>query len=444
MSLRRSPSFAIHRIARIARIAAIAAAVTLGSAAVPAAAQFPQYVSPGSLGQIKKTRKEQIAQDVAEARWRLGALRLQPWLALQDGAYVSNAFSGSGGQEVSDFTVTLGAGLLAYLPVGSDVTLAAQALPEYVWWQDLEERRRFNQRYGVGVFAYFNRLALEVTASSAEQQGIVTSESEQYTSFRVDEVAATAEVRLVRSLSLFGGGSTHRFRYQLDQPEDPRTALFDVLDRDEEIFRGGLRARFRGGLTLGLGAEHSQVEFRDPTRDLSNSGTAPLLTLELERGRSYLSAEVAWRSLEPLGAGSRFPEHDIVTGDVQARLELAQQLQLQLYGLRSLTYSISSDFSFFETERLGLALQLGLGRRATVRPFVETGSNGYPTVSSTARRERQDDVQALGLDLNVVLPRGVTLVLGALRTEYDSNLPGNDRSLTQVTAGLRFGDVNWP
>src|SRR5688500_4493103 len=132
--------------------------------AAPAAAQFSQYTAPGSLLQRSTSRKEQMERALENARWRLGPLRLSPWFAIRDAADVSDAFSGSSGdlagqaEEDPDFTISLGAGLQGFVPFGSKTFFTFDALPQYVWWQEQEERRRLNGYYGAGLSAFFNRL----------------------------------------------------------------------------------------------------------------------------------------------------------------------------------------------------------------------------------------------------------------------------------------------
>ena len=86
---------------------------------------------------------------MGDAPWRLGAVRVQPWLGLRDVAYIDNVF-GSADDPESDLTLTFGAGLKAYLPVGEKVVLAAHILPEYVWWRDNDQLSDWHYRYGAG------------------------------------------------------------------------------------------------------------------------------------------------------------------------------------------------------------------------------------------------------------------------------------------------------
>lgn len=409
----------------------------------PAAAQFQQYTPPGDLQGAAVNRRDGIEKDVQDARWRLGALRIQPELSLRNLGYVDDVFVGSGEGDVSDLFASVAAGLHFYLPVGPKTTLAAYALPEYVWWQDQEDRRRLNESYGVGVFAYFNRLTIELSGTSNERLSFASSEIEQQVTDSQDSLTADLELFLRRNLALFASASATEFRYLIDEAEkdDPRIAPFDRLDRDEEVLRGGLRARFRGGLTLDLGAERSQATFRLEENDLSNSGTAPYLGLVLDRGAWKLSGDLALRSLKAR-EGSEFRDFDEPTGRFELTIQARPRLSLQATAARSLTYSVADGFTYALEDRAGAAAEFELRRRISLRVFTETGEVDYSAGMSVA--PRVDDYSAWGAKLKVGLGRKAELQVGVIETEYDSNLPGFDRTVTRITSNLRLTQTSWP
>ncbi|HSU84612.1 MAG TPA: hypothetical protein VLR69_19515, partial [Thermoanaerobaculia bacterium] len=168
-----------------------------------AVAQFPvQYTPPGGPQEQPESRQEMLERELAEARYRLGPVRLAPWATLRDVAYVRSLFT-NGRQLPSDLTATVGLGFRAYLRNGPKATWTAQVLPEYVWWQKQSQRRQLNGRYLLGFSGYFNRLTLEVQAGRQQEQRIVTPEVPVPVSTRLDGGELLAELRLSRSLSLF-------------------------------------------------------------------------------------------------------------------------------------------------------------------------------------------------------------------------------------------------
>jgi hypothetical protein len=388
---------------------------------------------------VAQSRKDALDAAVEEAKWRLGRLRVDPWLSLRNLEYVDNAFGVTEGEKISDITVTVGAGFRAYLPTGGKLVWAAHALPEYVYWQDLSERRSVNGRYGVGAFGFFNHLTFEATANRDQELGFATSEVLQQIRFLHDRAALSADLKLSGQISVFASGAQIETR-NLVQDDDPRLAPLNQLDRDATILRAGLRYRLPGGLSVGIGSERSETEFvptGSPADDRSNEGDSPFVEILQQGGNSLLRVEVVKRTLEP-SPGSRFVPYDATTTNFEARFNLKGRLVPWIYGGRSLIYSIDDRYSDFQDDRIGLSLDRSLGWRTQFRIYGEKGRNDYRALTSGAP-DRRDDTLSLGGVLTFKLRRSATLSLSAARTTIDSNLPGFDRSITTFGGGLSFG-----
>lgn len=416
--------------------------VTLILLSSPAAAQFAQYTPPGGPDGRPESLQERLEGAMEEARWRLGPVRLEPWLGLKDVGWVDNLSGAEQEDTGGDLTATAGAGLRAYLPTGPKVVWAAHVLPEYVWFRDHDELNDVNGRYGVGFFGSFNRLQAQATLTRDQELGIVSSERLERASSRSDELALDAELRLAGSLYLFASWSEGQSDYLNavgTAVGDPggRSDL-DQLDRTERITRGGLRFRTRGGWAIGVGAERSQVDFEQAAADRSNSGTSPVLVISspLDR-RLYLGIDLVLRSLEP-AAESTFLPYDGVTGMFHLLVGSEDsRLQPSFYASRNLVYALTAPYSYYEADRIGAALTLNLGWRTSVRAFGEVGRDDYAALDPDLKR--QDDVTAFGVSLGFGLRSGVQLTLGFSREEVSSDLPGADRSVTFVRSGVSFG-----
>ena len=402
-----------------------------------AGAQFQQYTPPGGPGTEKADAKQEIEQQLADARWRLGPFRLVPWLGVRQVAYVDNVFAGatSDQDKVSDLTATAGAGLTAYLPTGSDVYWMVQAQPEYVWWQDLSERRRLTGRYGAGVFGFFNHLELRLTAGREETQGVASSEFPQLVLGRRDHLDASGGLRLTGKLDLALFASWNEVTNNIGGLDDPRVPAFANLDRRERTERAALGFQVTRRTHLALGAEHTESDSLG-TRDLSASGTAPTLAITVQGARSTIGVQLARRSLEPRG-GSDFAPYRAWNGDFQFNLTPKSRLAYQLYGSVKPSLSLFSDYSHYEERRLGVAVTAPVAHRLKAALFAERGENLYSATRADAPK-RQDDTQSYGAQLSFEVTRSLTFSLRASRDDYTSSLPGFDRSVTSVQTGLTF------
>lgn len=412
-------------------------------AAVPAGAQFSQYTAPGTLLNRNTSKKEQMDDAVENARWRLGPLRLAPWLAVRDAAYVSDVFAGtqeeegtSGGDSDADFTITVGAGVQGYVPIGPKVFFTLDALPQYVYWQKQEERRRLNGFYGVGLLGFFNRLSVQALARRAEEQSVVSPEFEQRIHTRQDLLDTTVELRLGRSLYLFGSAFALSFDPLVeDLGDDSRLPPFEDLHRDERAFRAGVELRPSDRLRVAVGVERTESEFAESARDRSNSGTAPLLEASYDGDRLHLLGSLVQRSMKPT-AGSEFVPFDETTGQIKLTLIPRWRLSYSFYGSRDLTYSIEPGYAQFTIDRLGTSIGAKIGNASTVDLFYETGVHDYE--ASSAAPARQDDFLAYGTLFHLKLGERIRLNLGVQRTSLESDATGLDRNLTTFQTSLEF------
>lgn len=422
--------------------ALIAAMALLALRALPAAAQLSQYTAPGALTPESGATKDALDREIEEARWNLGPLRLSPVLALRDAAYVSNVFAGTTADE-PDFTVTLGAGLRGYLPLGPKAYLALDALPQYVWWQDQAERRRLNGDYGGSLYGFLNRLTTEATLRRVEEQTFVTPEFEQRIHTRQERLGAAFELDLASAFSMFVSAHRIETRNLLDDDElaDPRIPAFEQLDREERVARAGVEYRFPGKLSVAAGVERTETDFLDPTRDRSSSGTDPVVEVEYDGTKLQAQAAVARRSLEP-EEGSELAPYEETNGQFQLTLTPRWRLSYTLYGTRTLVYSLQPGYSHFTSDRLGLSVAAKLSERGSMLTlFGEQGLHDYepvPGVLLPVGPTRQDDFSALGTSLRLQVRERLLFSVGVVRTEIDSALPGFDRELTYATASVEI------
>lgn len=410
----------MHRPSRL--FAALCLALSLPSAVY---AQSGQYTAPGELGRDPVDRREALRRAVDEARWRLGPLRLDPWLALRELAWVEQR------GEDGDLTASLGAGLRGYVPVGSRLVLAAQALPEYIWWQDRDDARRLAGRYGAALFLHGNRLGLEIEALSSDQNGFVSSEVDRRAEVESENVAATLEIPLTSRMALFARAG----RSDLEVTDDlPLDGDLSNLDRRTDSIEGGVRLRLGARLTVGLGAGSVETTFDAAARDRSNEGDFLLAELSWDRAKS--GASVAVRKNDFRGApGSELERFEETTWRAQLRWAPSRRMSWALYGQRELAYSVAAAEPFFVDERVGVRLGLPLGTRLAWTLFYEDGRHRF------AGGGREDDVTSWGGGLGMPLGRRFRIDLSGRSTEVESALGGRVRT-TELgfRAGLSLGE----
>lgn len=401
----------------------------------PLAAQFAQYTAPGQQLYDPETRQNALDRAIAEALWHFGRAALDPYLGISDLSYLQNRSSQSG-EKVSEWTASATAGLRGYFPVGSKTTIAAFALPKYVWFEKNSDANRINQRFGAGIFTYFNRLAIEIKGQRIEDLGYVTTETSQRISSRSDAVTADLEVPVGSRISVVGGGALTKSRHDLDG--DPLVeGDYTDLDNDSTSWRAGLRFYMTSTFSITGDYHESDTDFPDGARDRSNSGDGWGAGLAWRRPKTGASVSFRHSNLEPK-EGSEFEGFQGDTWNGELSWSPRERLGLSLYSRRNLGYTLNAAESFFVDDRVGLRANLGIGWRFNLSLFSEQGNLDYGQ-GTTSTTDRKDDVTAWGATLSFPLGRRFNVRAGFRRTEVDSRVPGAGYRLDEIVGNFGFG-----
>src|SRR5262249_55284164 len=151
-----------------------------------------------------------------------------------------------------------------------------------------------------------------------------------------------------------------------------------------------------------------------------------------DRPRSFLNLTASnrkWKPIDPASTG--FQRLSKTSGAYYASHELAARLVVSVYGNRGIGYSLTADNTYYVESRQGASIVIPAGQRVALRLFGETGKNDYPVFVQGI--QRSDDVRSYGGGLAMRLYRNVTLTAVASQTKYDSNVPGNNRSIFRIT-----------
>lgn len=404
-----------------------------------AGAQFQQYTAPGSLGIPTLSTRATLEKALGSATWRWGRLRVQPWLGLRDVSYVDNIFVGDPGTGDDDFTATLNMGIEAHLPIGPKIVLSTHFIPEYIWWLDHEELRGWHYQTGVGAYGYFNRMTVEAAVTATERQTYVSSEFQSPAVIETRKGSLNVAVEVAPPLALFANVSASQITYDDKGVRPFFPAALELLDRDEQVYRGGLRYTRQSGFAVGVGYETSQTDFDDEARDRSNTGSGPAFDIGYDGARWSASVDLVQRKLEERD-DSQFREFKETTGAARFTLKSGVHFNPSLYGSRQLVYSLQPGSSYFQDERIGLAVEQVLGWRTALRAFVEDGTNEYVGVSALFP-DRSDDYLGYGGEVQFKMRENWTFQLGVARSEFDSNLDAFDRELTTWRISLNLGPV---
>lgn len=412
--------------------------LTLLLGALPASAQYASYVSPGGLAEQEESDREEVLEQIQEARWHFGPLDLEPRLTLGNLSYIGNVFSTAGAETVSDLRAEAAAGLHAYLHLGPKTILAGFVTADYTWWQEQSDLRRLNESFGTRLYGLFNRLQFQLEAGRLQSQRNLSAEVEAPVDVRSDLLEASLDLDLYGPLILFAAARHEETRYFGRAASRALPALdLEALNRTSEILSAGARYEFSERLVLSLGGEVVEATLEVDPQGRSNKSSGPLVQLRFTGNRLSVVAEAVSRDIEFAGRQAA-PDRTQTTGTAQVGWRFTERLRAQLYGTSQLDYSALDSASLFELRRTGASLSQELSPRLTVGAFYETGEDEFSTVVSD-QVSRVDDHRSFGLTAQLTPTPRLTVNIRAFDSRRDSTDPQFSRSQTTVLSQIQLG-----
>lgn len=388
-------------------------------------------------------REEQVRRELEATSGRIGPFRLRPQLLLRDIRYTDNVYGVRDGEEkVEDYGATLAAGTRWILPFGPKAYIRGGILPAYTWSAELPERRFLGGTYDVSAIALFNRLTVEGSSGISKGLTAPSVETEVEVIRDLSWYGLDAELDLSGYISLFGSAHSQNLEHDSGAIEAGPASFASSLDREDTAVRAGIRYRLTSFLDFSLAAERSRTSFDVSPGGRNNSSDAVLLGMHYERPRSYLNLTVGQREYEPDGPSSIEP-FDETVGSYFAALATGGPVEIQGFGRREVSYSLSQNTLFILGNHHGLGAILRAGERIRVRITGELGSNDYRSGPQSVEPilRRIDDVTTYGAGLDIRLYRNVALTFFVYESVYDSNIDEFDRSTLGFRTGLTIGGI---
>jgi len=382
---------------------------------------------------------EEVQEEMATARLRLGPFRLVPFFTLDNVGWTNNALVTSEGT-LDDYTASVSAGVKLIVPFGQKVFLRGTVAPSYDWYYRTEAFRAFGGTYSGELLGLFNRLTLGGGGGYDEGISAVYSEVARDVFNTTTSVFAKAEVEILKRLSLFGG--TNGVKYRQEDPFAPTPGLevVSTLNRSETAFRAGVRYAFLSTLSLGLMGEEVQTRFVSEPELRDSDVRGALFVVRYDRDRLYVEGTFGVREGKPTTPNNYYPEFRTGTYGYYVSYFVTRSLEAQVRGWRRPVASLFLDNPYYFETQNGISLHFAAGQRLSLHVGGDFGSNRYVNpVIEIATGEivtRNDDVKRWRGGFDFIVSKAVKVGLTVSQDRYDSNIGYYDRNVFRITGGL--------
>lgn len=382
---------------------------------------------------------EQVEQEMATARFRLGPVRVVPFFKLYNVGWTNNALVTSEGT-IDDYTASVSAGARLIVPFGQKVFLRGNVAPTYDWYYRTEGLRGFGGDYSGEALGLFNRLTVGAEGRYSERISTVSSEVARDVFNTTTNGIAKAEVKILERLALFGGVESATFKQEDPNASTPGLAPVSALDRTETAYRAGLRYTFSSVLSFGLMGEEVGARFDKDGELRDNDVRGLLFVARYDRERFYVEATVGVREGKAVIPNEYFPEYRTISYAYFASYFITRSLEVRGLGSRRPVASLFLDNPYYLETRNGAELRLALGRRLGLHVSGELGSNSYVNpvvvVATGEIVTRVDDTTRFGGGFDFSLSRALKVGLTVSQERYDSNIDFYNRKVLRISGGI--------
>lgn len=382
---------------------------------------------------------EQVESDMSTARFRLGPVRLLPFLEVDNVGWTNNALVTSEGT-VDDYTASVSAGARLLVPIGRKVYLRGLVAPTYDWYYETEALRGFGGEYSAQLLGLFNRLTVGAGGGYEKAISTVSSEVARDVFNTTESATAKAELELLDRLSLFGGAETERLSQDDPNAATPGLSPVSFLDRTNTSWRLGLRYAFTPVLSFGVMGEAVSTRYEEEPELRDGNARGLYLVARYDRERFYVEATVGATQVRPVTPNEYFPGSRTSAYGYLVSYFLTWPLEVRARGSRRPVASLFLDNPYFLETRNGLTLVASVGRRVSIHVTAELGSNTYLNpvivVETGEVLVRRDGTTSYGGGFRLRLSKALSIGLTATKDRWDSNIDYYDRETVRVTGGL--------
>jgi opacity protein-like surface antigen len=339
---------------------------------------------PAARAQGETWASVNIQRMVEEARWRVGALRLNAAFRLSRAGYDSDIYFGYFDQPVADVTASASIPIQVLLPLSKKAVIDVSETPEYDFYLDSSDQRAWNNRLNGRLHLALDKVYIQAGGGMSNVRRRFSPELDLNVRQKTDNLNALILWQASRntSLAVLYGGAQYRFDEDVFYGGQ---SLADRLNRNEEYVDliGYVRPSAR--LRLSLDAQYGSYQFRRSlSKDRNSVSFAFFAGVEFIPTEGNIPLVRGVRGTAALGY-MRLDVNDPLmrdgsglVGEADVRASLSRRVTGHMFFSRGFRFSIYSGVNFYLATTMGAGITRHLSRKADVGYEFMYGRTAYP------------------------------------------------------------------
>jgi hypothetical protein len=327
------------------------------------------------------------------ARFRLGAIRFTPSIALSNIGFDNNVFNEAEDPK-QDTTAAVGPAIDLWVKMGPS-RLSGKASGQYLYFNKYDNQRSWNTNAEGRWELPLARVTPYVEGRANNTKDRPGYEIDSRVRLKQEQAGAGTSIRVSGKTSLVFGASRTRIRY-----DDDDLFLGDLiatsLDRESDNQEAQLRLKLTPLTTFVVRAEAAQDRFvYEPSRDANSVTVMPGFDLKPE---ALVSGQVFVGVRHFDGLRESLPDYTGTVADVAA-LYSVRATQLQLHVSRDLVFSYELLQPYYAQIDTGVTVVQRVTNRWDIVGRGGRQTLGYKNLVASALPERTDHSWQLGAGL---------------------------------------------
>ncbi|MEW6365269.1 MAG: outer membrane beta-barrel protein [Acidobacteriota bacterium] len=325
---------------------------------------------------------EKIRRMYDDAPFRLGPFKASPELFLNNAGVDDNVW-GAYEDPIRDFTFTAGGGGTLFLRAGHRVLLSVHETPSYVYFNETEQLRGWNNALTVRQHVALNRFLVTFTEAASIVRERYSSEMDAPPRHKENAIEGSVLWLTAQRTSLEIRGRGTQIRYTDEDFEGQN--LDTLLSRDETLVAGRLYYQLFPKTKLFVEGEGVRYAFRDDpeARDSRSRGLYAGFEFSPEATLSG-AVRLGYESFEPLDPAAK--SYDGIAGEAKIAYRFMSRFVARGLFSRNPYFSVYSDNTYFLETRAGIGGTVYLLRGLRIEYDYTRGENSYPEEPSPENR----------------------------------------------------------